>query len=146
MHCSQLCTLGRLLSPVSLKVNPECGCTEAASHFQLAFTDHDSSSQSLGSSSGCIRFSHRWSYVQDEGGSLVNQGENKGIKATRSCSLLNTFWSCLASIPDIPFPSYCGLLLSLFYFMAWWVSQKPIHNGQMWMHSHSVSHGQAFQL
>lgn len=74
VHCSQLCLLGRLLSPLSFKASPEFGCNATAVHFQLAFTYQVNSPPDLAflpSSSGCMRFLHRWPYEWAEGGALV---------------------------------------------------------------------------
>lgn len=104
----QPCPLGRFLSPLSFKANPECGCNAAAVHFQLILTYQGNSSHNIAFSSFFI-----WLYeiptkvaicASWMEGHWCNHGGWHGFLGYLLMQFTHVLCSYLASIPDIVFP------------------------------------------
>lgn len=90
MYRSKLCLL-RFLSPFCFKANPEFGYNATAVLFQLAFTYQAKwplKPSFFASSSGCMRFLHRWSCVWVKEGHWHKDGGWHGVWDTCPCCLL----------------------------------------------------------
>lgn len=48
----------------------------------------------------------------------------------------HVYWSCSGSVLNAPLPSFNGLLLSLSYFMIWWIQQNSTHSEEFQWHGY----------